>query len=417
MKIEKDKNFEEERSYLINERNVDENLILELEKEVIKEVETKQQNGKKLKSKKLTEYQLILVYFYDKKSDILYFNNMLKYNAVNHVRGNVIHLFVGGIVLLLGLCSGDITQLKTAIPFGIYIALGGALFFMVCCYKDLKYSMLDKKSWFDSFFKPYLISLKIMPLIYFLCFIFFLIFQLYIWAVYFEVYGGEGIIVPSSYLYLIYFTITLIKLFLNIMQIDIVLFILTILFPLILGTITDSNWTLAALFINLIYLLISKDIWRLQAGRTEPHLRYNLDDEVIKNNIYRSNVLISVMSIIVYLIFKVLNVVDCFIGGSISLKLFNLVSPTSLEDTFISTLYSGLDKIIVLMILFLTIIIANSIIGDCVKKKYLDPTVDLIVNSIEKQIYKETETNKTEELTKKLNDWKKASKRNHRKKK
>ena len=69
------------------------------------------------------------------------------------------------------------------------------------------------------------------------------------------------------------------------------------------------------------------------------------------------------------------------------------------------------------MILFLTIIIANSIIGDCVKKKYLDPTVDLIVNSIEKQIYKETETNKTEELTKKLNDWKKASKRNHRKKK
>ncbi|WAW97843.1 hypothetical protein OIY87_06890 [Streptococcus gallolyticus] len=195
------------------------------------------------------------------------------------------------------------------------------------------------------------------------------------------------------------------------------LFILTILFPLILGTITDSNWTLAALFINLIYLLISKDIWRLQAGRTEPHLRYNLDDEVIKNNIYRSKVLISVMSIIVYLIFKVLNVVDCFIGGSISLKLFNLVSPTSLEDTFISTLYSGLDKIIVLMILFLTIIIANSIIGDCVKKKYLDPTVDLIVNSIEKQIYKETETNKTEELTKKLNDWEKASKRNHRKKK
>lgn len=417
MKIEKDKNFEEERSYLINERNVDEDLILELEKEAIKEVERKEQNGKKLKSKKLTEYQLILVYFYDKKSDILYFNNMLKYNAVNHVRGNVIHLFVGGIVLLLGLCSGVITQLKTAIPFGIYVALGGTLFFMVCCYKDLKYSMLDKKSWFDSFFKPYLISLKIMPLIYFLCFIFYLIFQLYMWAVYFEVYGGEGIIVPSSYLYLIYFTITLIKLFLNIMQIDIVLFILTILFPLILGTITDSNWTLAALFINLIYLLISKDIWRLQAGRTEPHLRYNLDDEVIKNNIYRSKVLISVMSIIVYLIFKVLNVVDCFVGGSISLKLFNLVSPTSLEDTFISTLYSGLDKIIVLMILFLTIIIANSIIGDCVKKKYLDPTVDLIVNSIEKQIYKETETNKTEELTKKLDDWKKASKRKHRKKK
>ncbi|MCY7165730.1 hypothetical protein [Streptococcus gallolyticus] len=418
MKIEKDKNFEEERSYLINERNVDENLILELEKEAIKEVERKKQNGKKLKSKKLTEYQLILVYFYDKKSDILYFNNMLKYNAVNHVRGNVIHLFVGGIVLLLGLCSGVITQLKTAIPFGIYVALGGTLFFMVCCYKDLKYSMLDKKSWFDSFFKPYLISLKIMPLIYFLCFIFYLIFQLYIWAVYFEVYGGEGIIVPSSYLYLIYFTITLIKLFLNIMQIDIVLFILTILFPLILGTITDSNWTLAALFINLIYLLISKDIWRLQAGRTEPHLRYNLDDEVIKNNIYRSKVLISVMSIIVYLIFKLLNVVEDFIGGSIYLKIILKLTDTHMpKDVFILTLYSGLDKIIVLMILFLTIIIANSIIGDCVKKKYLDPTVDLIVNSIEKQIYKETETNKTEELTKKLGDWKKASKRNHRKKK
>lgn len=266
MEIEKDKNFEEERSYLINERNVDENLILELEKEAIKEVERKKQNGKKLKSKKLTEYQLILVYFYDKKSDILYFNNMLKYNAVNHVRGNVIHLFVGGIVLLLGLCSGVITQLKTAIPFGIYVALGGTLFFMVCCYKDLKYSMLDKKSWFDSFFKPYLISLKIMPLIYFLCFIFYLIFQLYMWAVYFEVYGGEGIIVPSSYLYLIYFTITLIKLFLNIMQIDIVLFILTILFLLILGTIKADNWNLAALFITLIYLLISKDIWRLQPG-------------------------------------------------------------------------------------------------------------------------------------------------------
>lgn len=38
------------------------------------------------------------------------------------------------------------------------------------------------------------------------------------------------------------------------------------------------------------------------------------------------------------------------------------------------------------------------------------PTIDLIVNSIEKQIYKETETNKTEELTKKLDDWKKQAK-------
>ena len=46
MKIEKDKNFEEERSYLINERNVDEDLILELEKEAIKEVERKEQARK-----------------------------------------------------------------------------------------------------------------------------------------------------------------------------------------------------------------------------------------------------------------------------------------------------------------------------------------------------------------------------------
>lgn len=46
MEIEKEKNFEEERSYLINERNVDENLILELEKEAIKEVERKKQGRK-----------------------------------------------------------------------------------------------------------------------------------------------------------------------------------------------------------------------------------------------------------------------------------------------------------------------------------------------------------------------------------
>ena len=43
----------------------------------------------------------------------------------------------------------------------------------------------------------------------------------------------------------------------------------------------------------------------MQPGRTNPHLRYNLDDEVIKNNIYRSKVLISVMSIIVYSLVKI----------------------------------------------------------------------------------------------------------------
>ncbi|MCY7177964.1 hypothetical protein [Streptococcus gallolyticus] len=55
--------------------------------------------------------------------------------------------------------------------------------------------------------------------------------------------------------------------------------------------------------------------------------------------------------------------------------------------------------------------------GKNLKQWIVFPTIDLIVNSIEKQIYKETETNKTEELTKKLDDWKKTSKRNHRKKK
>ncbi|KXU03581.1 hypothetical protein SGADD03_02138 [Streptococcus gallolyticus] len=83
------------------------------------------------------------------------------------------------------------------------------------------------------------------------------------------------------------------------------------------------------------------------------------------------------------------------------------------KDIFILTLYSGLDKIFTLVIL----ISISASIGEHMKKKYLAPTIEAIVNSIEKQIYKETETNKTEELTKKLDDWKKASKRNHRKKK
>lgn len=424
MKIEKEENFEEERSYLINERNVDENLILELEKEVIKEVERKEQARKinlfntRHSKKILDNYKLVLVYFYDRKSDTLYFRNVVKYDAVNYTRSNVIHLFVGGIVLLLGLYSrlhsGDIKQLKIVIFLGIYVVLSGALFFIVHCYKDLKYSKLDRKNWFDGFLKPSLVFTRLAYLGYSLCFIFYLVFQLYIWVVYFEVYNGKGIIGFAFYLYLIYFAIILIKLFLNIMQMDIVLAILTVLFPLILGTITDKNWNLAALFITLIYLLISKDIWRLQAGRTEPHLRYNLDDEVIKNNIYRSKVLISVMSIIVYLIFKLLNVVEDFIGGSIYLKIILKLTDTHMpKDIFILTLYSGLDKIFILMIL----ISISAIIGDRMKKKYLAPTIEAIVNSIEKQIYKETETNEAEELTKKLDDWKKASKRNHRKKK
>ena len=48
--------------------------------------------------------------------------------------------------------------------------------------------------------------------------------------------------------------------------------------------------------------------------------------------------------------------------------------------------------------------------GKNLKQWIVFPTIDLIVNSIEKQIYKETETNKTEELTKKLDDWKKQAK-------
>lgn len=95
MKIEKEENFEEERSYLINERNVDENLILELEKEVIKEVERKEQARKinlfntRHSKKILDNYKLVLVYFYDRKSDTLYFRNVVKYDAVNYTRSNV----------------------------------------------------------------------------------------------------------------------------------------------------------------------------------------------------------------------------------------------------------------------------------------------------------------------------------------
>lgn len=55
--------------------------------------------------------------------------------------------------------------------------------------------------------------------------------------------------------------------------------------------------------------------------------------------------------------------------------------------------------------------------GKNLKHWIVSQTIDLIVNSIEKQIYKETEINEAEELTKKLDNWKKASKRNHRKKK
>ena len=137
MKIEKEENFEEERSYLINERNVDENLILELEKEVIKEVERKEQARKinlfntRHSKKILDNYKLVLVYFYDRKSDTLYFRNVVKYDAVNYTRSNVIHLFVGGIVLLLGLYSrlhsGDIKQLKIVIFLGIYVVLSLSL--------------------------------------------------------------------------------------------------------------------------------------------------------------------------------------------------------------------------------------------------------------------------------------------------
>lgn len=415
MKIVKDRNFEEERSYLINERNVDEDLILELEKEAIKEGEAKKQNGKKSKSTRLNDYKLVLVYSYDKKEDALHFKNVVKYDAVNYKwTASLLHLVVWLSVLFLGLYSSDITKLKTAIPLDIYIVLSGVLFFIVCCYKDLKYSKLDRKNWFDGFFKSSLVFTRLGYLGYSLYFIFYLVFQLYIWAVYFEVYDGKGVIRFFVYLYLIYFVITLIKLCLNIMQMDIVLAILTVLFPLILGTIKDNDWTLAALFISLVYLLISKDIWRLQPGRTDPHLRYNLDDEVIKNNIYRSKVLISVMSIIVYLIFKLLNVVERFIGGSIYLKIIHKLTGADMpKNVFILTLYSGLDKIFILMIL----ISISASIGEHMKKKYLDPTIEAIVNSIEKQIYKETETNETEELTKKLDDWKKASRRNHRKKK
>ena len=418
MKIEKDKNFEEERSYLINERNVDEDLILELEKEAIKEVERKEQarkinrfNTRHSKTKILDNYKLVLVYSYDRKSNTLCFENVVKYDAVNYKWTTILlHLLVWLSAFLIGCLYSN----KVCAVFVRYMMLSIILACIIWRYKGIKYSKLDRKNWLDGFFKPSLVSTRLAYLGYALCFIFYLAFQLYIWAVYFEDYDGKGIIGFAFYLYLIYFAITLIKLFLNIMQLDIVLVTLTVLFPLILGTITDENWNLAALFITLIYLLISKDIWRLQPGRTNPHLRYNLDDEVIKNNIYRSKVLISVMSIIVYLIFKLLNVLDDFIGGGIYLKIIlKLMDVHMPKDIFILTLYSGLDKIFTLVIL----ISISASIGEHMKKKYLAPTIEAIVNSIEKQIYKETETNKTEELTKKLDDWKKASKRNHRKKK
>lgn len=262
MKIEKDKNFEEERSYLINERNVDEDLILELEKEAIKEVERKKQgrkinrfNTRHSKTRILDNYKLVLVYFYDRKSDTLYFRNVVKYDAVNYKWITILlHLVVWLSAFLIGYYN------KVCAALVIYTTLSIILTCIICCYKGIKYSKIDRKNWFDGLFKSSLFFTRLGYFGYSLCFIFYLAFQLYIWAVYFEAYDGKGIIGFSFYLYLIYFTVTLIKLFLNIIQMDIVLAILTVLFPLILGTITDENWNLAALFITLIYLLISKDI-------------------------------------------------------------------------------------------------------------------------------------------------------------
>lgn len=434
MKIEKDKNFEEERSYLINERNVDEDLILELEKEAIREVERKKQ-GRKInlfntrRSKKILDnYKLVLVSSYDKKEDALYFRNVVKYDAVNYKWITILlHLVVCISVLLLGFfyCRGITQKLVQSKFFNllrvnvILSSISLACIFIIYFCKQFKYNKLDKRSWFDNSFNPYLAfwGRRLIGLLLFT----YLMMQFY-WVSYLNYNRKDTTILLSCFylIYLIYFIVNLVKSILDMLQMDIVALTLFVGFPLILGTIKADNWNLAALFIALIYLLISKDIWRLQPGRTNPHLRYNLDDEVIKNNIYRSKVLISVMSIIVYSLVKIRQ--NFLNENSI---IFSVLSEENRklyeDDIFSKTLFLGGDFFIVAFIGLLIVSILNFIIsksqGKNLKHWIVSPTIDLIVNSIEKQIYKETEINEAEELTKKLDDWKKASKRNHRKKK
>lgn len=428
MNIEKTKKFKEEKDYLVSERNIEEGLILELEKEVIKKVKWGRirkvkffKNGH-TEARILDEYKLVLVYYYDKKSDTLYFENIVKYDAVNYkwfMLSILIHFVVYIVVLFKAFTQKSVRLIPSKMMIGINVILGiilVACMLIVCHCKKFKYNKLDKRSWFDNSFNPYLSFLSGRL---FGALLFFYI-TLQSWLVLYSYYSVKHVaFIPlcAYLLYSIYFILNLVKSILDMMQMDIVALALFIGLPLILGTITDDNWNLAALFITLLYLLISKDIWRLQAGRTEPHLRYNLDDEVIKNNIYRSKVLISVMSIIVYILVKIRK--NFFNENSMVYSMLpKEIHKLYKIDIFSKKLFLGIDFFAIIFVGLIIVHALNFIIsksrGKTLEQWIISPTIAFIVNSIEKQIYKGARINETEELLKKPGSLKKAGKRNHR---
>ena len=139
-----------------------------------------------------------------------------------------------------------------------------------------------------------------------------------------------------------------------------------------LGIITKENWVLVTLFLAIISLIISKDVWRISEDKVNPlsgAYDTNANNDIVDRNVYILKLIIGSSSLILYSIISMLG------DKTIILDFYNKISIPAArvcKSSFPGIIFIGFDRVIIILFCYAIIHFINSICKIFCKHSLID---------------------------------------------
>ncbi len=350
--------------------------------------------------------KILLEFFYDRKNDKLYLNNIYifdkKLSKSNDNKLINLHFFVFLLPLFMigyryciykdNLLNSERFGLKFFYGLCFYIFLGALFFYFKKKLLLENEYKLKKISFFDSlniykYTSNYRRKTALIALLFFSTQ--FIIVNIIPRAEYSYI---DSIIILLLTLFIdLYYIINLFISFFSVTGANITFLALCLTLTFFLGIIKKDNWVLVTLSLALISLIISKDIWRISEDKVNPlnGVHDTKDNEdIVDRNIYILKLIIGSSSMILY------SIISMFGDNTIFLDLFNKISiPTNrvCKNSFTGIIFIGLDRVFVIFISYLALQIINGIFKKVRKHSLIDVLkgrMNSVINKISSLVYR-----------------------------
>ena len=345
----------------------------------------KQRINKKEITRVYGDQKILLEFFYDKKNDKLFLNSIYIFDKKLSKKNDKILLVLHSFVFLLPIGYSIYLYHKEKLPndkelekkllyiFGSYSLLG-----IIFLYRKIKLHLkneykLRKISFFESlnmsqYTTNYSSVTGLISLLFFSTQ--FLLVNLLAMKKYPDI--NFNIILLLTIFIDLYCLINLLISFLVTTGANFTFLVLCLALTLFLGIITRDNWVLVTLFLAIISIIISKDIWRISEDRVNPlggaH-DTSANNDIVDRNVYVLKLILGSSSLILYSIISILG------DNTIILDFYNKNSISAAricKNSFPGIIFIGFDRVLFMLFCYVFIHLINVIYKIFCKRSLID---------------------------------------------